>query len=515
MLSMDEIVEQGQGQRLGPIFWAEKWVILISVAVVVGLAILYTLSEAKVYQATAVLQVNIATSNPGSADTTASNQGLAQNYATLLVSPGLLNTIRGRVDGGRLGVAALQSRLTATALPNTALVQLQATGPTPVDAQHLAQQVITGFLSELQYSASSRTTELQAQDAQTTAALSAQITRLQSQRSTPALAQQIRSLQTSRQTLIAQNAVLIASGLADGTSATLAAAPVASSSPISPKKSLNLIAGLVLGLVLGIALAWIHHLLRPTLRSADEAAAAIDVPILASIPLKPRLVDIDPAVAEAYRILATNLSFATSLASTAVITIVGYNPQVGKTSVVLGIAEATATPSREVLIIDSDMRAATLSRRLSLQHRPGIVDVLQGVIDPESAVVRIAEGLSLLPARPSRINAATLLAGGTMQSLIPELRERYDLVLFDSPPISGLADGLILASMSDFAVLVARAGITKRDDLRAAASSLNQSFTPVAGLVMFEEKTSDPYYPAWIEQNEAGRRGSRFRATAS
>jgi len=181
---MDVIHEQGQGQsrRLGPIIWAEKWVILVSIVVMVGLAIAYTSTEAKVYQATAVLQVNIATSNPGSADTTASNQGLAQNYATLLVSSGLLDTIRGQIDGGRLSVSGLQSRLTATALPNTALVQLQATGPTPADAQNTAQQVVTAFLSELQRSASTRTNQLQAQDGQATAALSAQISSLQAQR---------------------------------------------------------------------------------------------------------------------------------------------------------------------------------------------------------------------------------------------------------------------------------------------------------------------------------------------
>jgi capsular polysaccharide biosynthesis protein len=187
---MDEIREQGQvpgqGQSLTQIIWAEKWVILVSIAVMIGLAIAYTSSEAKVYQATAVLQVNIATSNPGSADTTASNQGLAQNYATLLVSSGLLDTIRGQVEGGRLSVSDLQSHLTATALPNTALVQLQATGPSPAAAQSIAQQVVTAFLSELQRSASSRTNQLQAQDGQATAALSAQISKLQSQRASPA-----------------------------------------------------------------------------------------------------------------------------------------------------------------------------------------------------------------------------------------------------------------------------------------------------------------------------------------
>jgi receptor protein-tyrosine kinase len=265
---------------------------------------------------------------------------------------------------------------------------------------------------------------------------------------------------------------------------------VANASPISPKKSLNLIAGLVLGLILGIALAWLHHQLRSAVRSAEEAAATVNLPVLASIPLKQRLSDDEPAVAEAYRILATNLSFAIGQTDASLITILGYNPAEGKSSVVLGVGEASASRDREVLIVDSDMRAATLSRRLSLQDRPGIVDFLQGVIDPETAIVRIGEGLSLLPGRPSRINAASLLAGGALGTLAAELRSRFDLVVFDSPPISGLADGLILASLSDLTILVARAGLTKPADLRSATSMLTQSYTPIAGLVVFEEKAA-------------------------
>jgi Mrp family chromosome partitioning ATPase len=270
-----------------------------------------------------------------------------------------------------------------------------------------------------------------------------------------------------------------------------------------------LIAGLVLGLILGIALAWLRRLIRPAVRSAEEAAAAVDLPVLASIPLKPRLPDADPAVAEAYRILATNLSFATGQTEASLITVLGYNPAVGKSSVVLGVGEASASRAREVLIVDSDMRAATLSRRLSLQHRPGIVDVLQGVIDPETAIVRIGEGLSLLPGRPSRINAAALLSGGALATLAAELRGRFDLVVFDSPPISGLADGLILASLSDLTILVARAGHTKPADLRAATSMLTQSYTPIAGLVVFEEKGAEPYYPTWLEEGQRGRRAAK------
>src|SRR5947209_3218281 len=236
-------------QRTGPILWRERYIILASIVVLLALAIAYTVTSPKVYEATAILQVNLATNNPGSSDTTNANQGLAQNYATLLVSPGFLGEVRRRIPG-RPTVDSLQGKLTATALTQSALVQLKATGSTPKEAQTLASDVINGFLANLQSNATTRTTQLAPLLQQQITTISGQIATLQARVPTPAITQQISSLKASQTALINQYATLVTNGIQQGTSATLSAAPVASSSPISPKKSLNLIAGLLLGVLL-------------------------------------------------------------------------------------------------------------------------------------------------------------------------------------------------------------------------------------------------------------------------
>jgi Mrp family chromosome partitioning ATPase len=101
------------------------------------------------------------------------------------------------------------------------------------------------------------------------------------------------------------------------------------------------------------------------------------------------------------------------------------------------------------------------------------------------------------------VNAASLLSSGHTLALTAEMRERFDLVLIDSPPIAGLADGLILASLSDVVVLVVRAGITKPADVTAAANSLLHNMTPIAGMVVFEELPIEPYYPAPHAESQA------------
>lgn len=494
--SVDEDAEGTTSRRIAPILWSGKYIIIVSVVVMVALALLYTAHSAKVYEATAILQVNIP-NRQASNETTGANQGLAQNYASLLVSPGFLSKIRGKVEGGRLSVGELESRLSAGAITQTALVKLHSTGPSPEAATRLGGQVAAAFLASLQSEASSRTEQQEAQVQQAITKLSTRIAELQasSSASSPQTAAQISALQASLQALVAQSATLVTNGLVQGSSTTLSAPPSASSTPIKPRRSLNVLGGLVLGLLLGVGLTWLRDLLRPGIRSAQEASAVLDVPILASIPLRPRPNSEDPALAEAYDILHTNVLFAMRDHDLKVITFLGPNPQVGKTSAVEGVARIAARGGQRVLLIDGDLRASTLSTRTGQSSHVGIVDVLQQRIDLDEALISLGPGLSLLPSTPSAVNPPSLLSGSAMRSLIRDAREQFDAILIDSPPIAELADGLILASLSDAVVLVVRAGLTKANDLRAATTSLRQSHSTIAGLVVFEQRAVSGYYP--------------------
>ena len=496
---MDEL-ETAPAPRIWPTLWREKYVILVTVVVMLALALAYTLTEAKTYQASADLEVSLTTSTPGTTDVTAANQALAQNYATLLVSPGFLNEIKGQVDGGKLSGTALQSRLSASVLAMSALIELQSTGPSPQAAQQVAQQVLAAFIKNVQTTATARTNLLQSQVQESITKLTTQIDQL---RAHSAAGSQISSLTASRQALIQQNATLVANGLAQGTSVTESAAPVASSSPVSPKRSLNLIAGLLLGLLLGIAFAWVRQALRPAFHSAEDVRSLVDLPLLAVIPLSPRLKGNDPHVAEAFRILQANLSFTLRQTDGRIVTVLAVDARVGKTSTVEGLARVSARGQRRVLIVDGDMRAAALSERYGSRQVPGLVDVLHGVISLNQAVREVESNVWLLPTRPARTNAASLLSGNRTFPLIHDMREQFDLVLIDSPPLSGLADGLLLASESDSVVLVVRTGVTRPAELTVGVETLVNNKIPIAGLVVFDDVPVEPYYSAL--DGDAGR----------
>jgi Mrp family chromosome partitioning ATPase len=487
-------IEPIKKQRIGPILWREKWVIFASIVVMFVLALVYTETTSKTYQANAILEVNLPTSNVGSSDTTATNQALAQNYATLLGSPGFLRTIRSQVEHGKLSTSDLESQIDASAVQNSALVQLDATASSPDEAQTIAGQVANAFLAHLQKSAATTTSNLQAQLQAQIVSETTKLNSLAPQASNPTVGAQITSLKASRQALINQSATLVADGLANGSSATLSAAASASPDPVSPKRSLNLIAGLILGALLGVGLAWGREVLRPAIHSASDLTSLTDLPVLASIPLNNRFAPDDPALTEAYRVLYANLRFVLRANDVRVVTVVGLNPRVGKSSVVEGLARVIGK-DRRVLIVDGDMRAASLSERLGHGDHVGLVEVLAGSSPLDQAVVELDNGVSLLPTRRSHEDASALLSRRRTLAVMSVLRERFDLVLIDSPPLAGLADGLILASQSDSVVLVVRAGLTKPADIAAAAGSLQHNMTPIAGLVVFEELVLDPYYP--------------------
>jgi Mrp family chromosome partitioning ATPase len=471
--------------------WRQKYVILASVVLMVALALVYTQIASKRYQATALVEVDLTTGNRTSSDTTATNQALAKDYATLLTSPGFLRTIARRGEGGALTLDKLESSISATSAENSALVTLKATAGSPAAAQTIAGYVINGFLLHLQANAASTTTKLQTELQKQIAALTAKISALASRNADPTVAAQVNTLTASRQALIEQSATLVANGLAHGTSASLSAPPSASSDPISPKRWLDLLAGLILGAVLGVGLGWALELWRPAIHSARDLREVTDLPVLASIPLNARD---EHALTDAYRVLYTNLRFLLRANDSRVVTVVSLHSKVGKSSTVEGLARVV-DKDRKVLVVDGDIRTGTLSKRLGYGDHAGLVEVLTEVSSLDEAVVKLDDAVSLLPARPPREDIPGLFSWRRTLAVMSLLRERFALVLIDSPPLAGLADGLILSSQSDSVLLVVRAGMTKPADVAAAVSSLQHNKTPIAGLVVFEELSTDSYYP--------------------
>src|SRR5207244_10934103 len=201
----------------------------------------------------------------------------------------------------------------------------------------------------------------------------------------------------------------IANGIQQSQSVKIPAPPTASSSPVRPRPLLNLVAGVLLGLLAGIALSWLRLRLGRGLHSAGEVEELVEVPVLASVPVRRRFSIEDPVLGEAYDVLRANLAFIGLDRALQVITVSSFNPREGKTSTVEGLAYAAARGGMSVAVVDADVRTRTLSTRAGYDGAPGVTNVVVGAVSLDEATVERAPGISIVPAGPTPPNPPSLL----------------------------------------------------------------------------------------------------------
>jgi Mrp family chromosome partitioning ATPase len=185
----------------------------------------------------------------------------------------------------------------------------------------------------------------------------------------------------------------------------------------------------------------------------------------------------------------------------------------GKTSVAVGLAEASARAGRRTCLVEADLRRPLLAERLGLEG-PGLAEVLRGAdLEPAVHTVRTS-GVDLAVlhagARPTR--PGELLSSKGLVRLLERLRGSYDLVVVDSPPLLAAADGMMLAGHADAALVCARAAFTRVDELQAACLSLRRVGTS-AGLVVSGVTRRVAWSPGAGESRAARRRQRRWLAS--
>lgn len=493
-------------QELGieAVLWRGRWLIVTTLIVSVGIAITLTKLSPKVYQATALLQVN----QSGQVGANASDifnaqqasQNLAVTYATEIKSSSFLKRVRPNVEGGRYSAAKLESLVGSSAVTNTGLVAITAEGASPAQAQKLAANVAQAFLSVLSQDGDAQAAAQQRVVQARIASLTALISSLSHRAGGDVgAAAQLASERQALSTMTQQLGSALAGGSLQSTQVSLVGPPTASSAPVRPRPVLNLVAGVLLGLLVGIGLAWLRVRLDTGLHSGDEAAAILGIPNLASIPQARRASNrADPledrVVRDAYDVLQTNLRFSARDRPLEVVAVASYSPGEGKSSVAGGLADATLRSGHNVLVVDGDLRMRSLTEDWGYGGARGISTALVGHdVDP---VVELKPGLFFLPAGPPSPSPVNLLYSHQMRQLIDDMRSRYSLVIIDSPPAAHLADASVWASIADGVIVVARVGLTKRAHLTALATNLASSSTPIIGSVVFEPRTVEHSYGA-------------------
>nr|WP_277348056.1 polysaccharide biosynthesis tyrosine autokinase [Pseudopontixanthobacter vadosimaris] len=216
---------------------------------------------------------------------------------------------------------------------------------------------------------------------------------------------------------------------------------------------------------------------------------------------------------EAYTTLRSNLSFLTSSGVPETIMLTSSRAAEGKSLSAFALSKQLADLGKRILLIDGDMRNSGIGKYLDVPDGRGLSSVLAGEeLENHGIVSPAGQNFDLLPAGRVPPNAAHLLAGPALSKLLGELRQVYDHIIIDGPPILGLADVQEMARVTDGVLMVIEIAGSKRRAISQALARVQQSGARVLGLLMTKVPQDDLHYgygygygPGWTDEGAAAR----------
>lgn len=335
--------------------------------------------------------------------------------------------------------------------------------------------------------------------------------------------------------------------------------------PISPRKTMNKIAGAIVGLIAGIVLAFVNENLDTSIGTIEDVEQTVRLPVIGVVPFfnptqeekvwwrfdksifeffnRRRDVPADGSyliinqdsfstLSESYRILRTFIEFimGEKTEKGKVLLVTSTGPQEGKTLTASNVAIVLAQGGRKTLLIDADLRRPMVHRLFGLKRMPGLSDVLMGTTSLEEAkqtmadilvgetsqwdhllTAKMLDRLEILPSGTGTPTPAELLNSDSMKAMIAHAREVYDYVILDTPPVLPVTDARTLGTLADATFFIYRAGKTARRALTRAREELNLAGVKVKGIILNQATpeitlTDSYYYQYYGEKKEKPRK---------
>lgn len=234
-------------------------------------------------------------------------------------------------------------------------------------------------------------------------------------------------------------------------------------SPFKPRPILNIGVAGVLGIMTSVLLIFLLYCMDNTIKTSTDIERYLELPVVGTIPksLEGELVirsNPKSPISEAYRTFRTNIQFSNIDENIKSIVVTSSEPNEGKSTVISNLAIAMAQGDKKVLLIDADLRRPTIHRNFSLSNSHGLTIILSTNTDYENIIVSTGMGsLDILTSGPIPPNPAELLGSNKMKNFLEKVKEDYDMILLDAPPVGMVTDAAVLSAECDRVILVCSA----------------------------------------------------------
>ncbi len=523
------------------------WLIVVSVVMAGIVSYLAAQSQPRQYFSSATLLVGQGTRslNTNASDLSIS-QALAQSYADIATrDPVLLGTLNALQLPWDTGV--LRNKVNARVVQGTQLLEVSVIDTDPERAKVLAdtvanqliqqspsagnlsiedKQLVQEQVADIRDSLKRGKEELKLIDETINKAQSAQEMRAAQSRQS-VLQQQMTRWQGTLGDLLLQ----LQSGAANSLS--VIEPGKVPSAPVGPNSLQNVILAVAIAFALSAGAALLLEFLDDTIKGADDVRHVLGMTPMASIarietgdvPSDKLVVSRYPMspAAESYRVLRANLQFKMGDKRIRTLMVTSTVPMEGKSLTSANLATVLAHSGKRVLLVDSDLRRPTIHCIFEVGNSAGLTTALSSSTVDFSEIIHeeVLENLSVMTSGPLPPNPAELLSSNRMLELVRALSQRFDVVIFDTPPVMAVADATVLASAVDGVLLVVDNNHTRKKLLRQSFDALLAVGTNVMGIVLNRvsirgrESSYTYYYPQRNEgEGRSGRRRKPARLTA-
>ncbi|MBR4471128.1 MAG: CpsD/CapB family tyrosine-protein kinase, partial [Erysipelotrichaceae bacterium] len=213
------------------------------------------------------------------------------------------------------------------------------------------------------------------------------------------------------------------------------------------------------------------------------------------------LIDPENVASEAFRILRTNISLKDFDEKLKVINVISTAAKESKSTTVLNLAYVFSQLGKKVLVMDLDLRLPSIHKKLKMKNKNGITDVIAKSIDFNEAVIHYTSRMDIILSGTRNPYASELIQSKAFASVLEQLKERYDMIFIDCPPVGLVTDGVITSTLCDGTIMCVATNMNDKRDLEKTRDLLKQFNVNILGIVMTRVPAGKRYYSKYGYKN--------------